>query len=46
MDIMERKLTERENEKILDNIQEEKDRLQALINSMNDEVWFVDTQKS
>jgi PAS domain S-box-containing protein len=43
-DITERKQAE-ETQRLLADVQEEKERLSALINSMQDEVWFADTQK-
>ncbi len=43
-DITERKQAE-ETQRLLAAVQEEKDRLSALVNSMQDEVWFADTQK-
>jgi PAS domain S-box-containing protein len=36
---------EEENRKLLAAVQEEKDRLLALLNSMQDEVWFADAEK-
>jgi hypothetical protein len=45
IDITERKQMEEENQRLLDAVQQEKDRLSALINSITDEVWFVDTEK-
>jgi len=44
-DITERKRMEEETRKLLDSVQQEKDRLSALVNSITDEVWFADTQK-
>ena len=44
-DITERKKAEEERERLLEAIQQEKDRLSALINSITDEVWFADIQK-
>ena len=44
-DITERKRLEEDARKLLATVQAEKDRLSALINSMNDEVWFADTDK-
>jgi PAS domain S-box-containing protein len=43
--ITERKRAEEETQRLLAAVQEEKDRLSALINSIQDEVWFADTQK-
>ena len=45
-DITERKRSEEERERLLDHIQQEKDRLSALVNSITDEVWFADTLKN
>ncbi|MBP1714839.1 MAG: sensory transduction histidine kinase, partial [Deltaproteobacteria bacterium] len=45
MDITERKRDEEERKKYQNLIQEERDRLAALVNSITDEVWFADTQK-
>ena len=44
-DITERKQAEGETRRLLNGIQQEKDKLTALVNSINDEVWFADTQK-
>ncbi|MDQ5988654.1 MAG: Adaptive-response sensory-kinase SasA [Syntrophus sp. SKADARSKE-3] len=44
-DITEQKQVKEEKERILSNIQEEKDRLQALINGISDEIWFANTRK-
>jgi PAS domain S-box-containing protein len=44
-DITRRKRAEEETQKLLTAIQEEKERLSALVNSVNDEVWFADTEK-
>ncbi len=44
-DITERKNAQEERKRLLDHIQQERDRLSALINSITDEVWFADTQK-
>ena len=44
-DITERKRVEKERERLLDVIQQERDKLSALINSITDEIWFADTQK-
>ncbi|HME42250.1 MAG TPA: PAS domain S-box protein [Syntrophorhabdales bacterium] len=43
-DITERKQAE-ETQRLLAAVQEEKDRISALVNSIQDEVWFADTQK-
>ena len=43
-DLTERRQTE-ETQRLLSAIQEEKERLSALLNSMTDEVWFTNTQK-
>lgn len=43
-DLTERRRTE-ETQRLLSAIQEEKERLSALLNSMTDEVWFTNTQK-
>jgi PAS domain S-box-containing protein len=43
-DLTDRKQTE-ETQRLLIAIQEEKERLSALVNSMTDEVWFADTRK-
>ncbi|MDD1718238.1 MAG: PAS domain S-box protein [Methanoregulaceae archaeon] len=45
-DITEHKEAEKERERLLIVVREEKDRLSALINSIQDEVWFADTQKN
>jgi PAS domain S-box-containing protein len=44
-DITERKRAEEERERLLRAIREEKNRLSALINSIQDEVWFADAEK-
>ncbi|MEI6152992.1 MAG: PAS domain S-box protein, partial [Deltaproteobacteria bacterium] len=44
-DITEHKQAEEKVLALLTSVQEEKNRLSALINSMTDEVWFADTQK-
>ncbi len=44
-DITERKRAEEESRRLLISVQEEKDRLSALINSIQDEVWFADAEK-
>jgi PAS domain S-box-containing protein len=45
-DITERKRAEEERKSLLNTVREEKDRLSALINSMQDEVWYADTEKN
>jgi PAS domain S-box-containing protein len=45
-DITKRKQAEEEREQLLGAIQQEKEWLAALINSITDEVWFADTQKN
>ena len=45
-DITDRKRQEEETGILLTAVQEEKDRLSALINSIGDEVWFADTDKT
>jgi PAS domain S-box-containing protein len=40
--ITERKQAEAEKKKLLETVKEERDRLSALINSIDDEVWFID----
>ncbi len=44
-EIVQRKRVEQEIQTLLAVVQEEKDRLSSLVNSINDEVWFADTQK-
>jgi PAS domain S-box-containing protein len=44
-DITERKQAEARIKRLLDTVQQERDRLSALINSIHDEVWFADTEK-
>ena len=44
-EIAERKRLEQETRKLLSAVQEEKERLSALVNSIQDEVWFADTSK-
>ena len=44
-DITERKRMEEETRRLLSEVQEEKERLSAVINSIQDEVWFADTGK-
>jgi len=43
-DITERKKAEEEKRKFAEDIQRERDRLSALVNSIQDEVWFADTE--
>ena len=43
MDITERKRAEVETRRLSDIVQQEKDRLSSLVNSISDEVWFADT---
>jgi PAS domain S-box-containing protein len=42
--ITEHKQAEAEKKKLLDTVKEERDRLSALINSIDDEVWFIDAK--
>jgi PAS domain S-box-containing protein len=44
-DIAERKQAEEQTRGLIAAVQEEKDRLSALVNSIQDEVWFADTRK-
>jgi len=44
-DITDRKEIEAENRQLLEEVQREKDRLSALIDSIAEEVWFADTEK-
>ncbi|MDR3554927.1 MAG: PAS domain S-box protein [Syntrophobacteraceae bacterium] len=44
-DITERKLAEEQARELFATVQEERDRLSALINSMDDEIWFADSKK-
>jgi PAS domain S-box-containing protein len=44
-DISEQKQIKEERKLILNDVQKEKDRLQALINGISDEIWFADAQK-
>ena len=46
LDITEQKQAEQERERLLSDIQQEKDKLSALIGSITDEVWFVDSQEN
>ncbi len=43
--ITEQKEAEQKTWELLAAVQQERDRLSALINSMTDEVWFADTKK-
>jgi two-component system, chemotaxis family, sensor kinase Cph1 len=44
-DITERKRAEEQKQLLLEAVQEERDKLSALINSISDEVWFADKNK-
>ena len=44
-DITERKKSEEETQRLLGAVQQERDRLSSLLNSINDEVWFADIEK-
>jgi PAS domain S-box-containing protein len=44
--ITDRKKTEERIQKLMASVQEERDRLSTLVNSIPDEVWFADTQKN
>jgi PAS domain S-box-containing protein len=44
-EIAERVRAEEESKRLQQEIQEERDRLSVLVNSITDEVWFTDTQK-
>lgn len=44
-DITERKQAEEKARQLLASVTEEKERLKALINSVEDEIWFADTEK-
>lgn len=44
IDISQRKQAEAERERLLTEIEQERDRLRALLESMTDEVWFCDLQ--
>ena len=44
-DITERKRLEEETKRLLGAVQQERDRLSSLLNSITDEVWFADTEK-
>jgi PAS domain S-box-containing protein len=43
-DITKRKAAEAERERLLEEVQAERDRMAALLDSMRDEVWFADAQ--
>ena len=45
-EVIERQRMEAEAQRLLAAVQEEKDRLSALVNSIQDEVWFTDTNKN
>jgi PAS domain S-box-containing protein len=45
VDITARKQAEEEKRNLLAAAQEERDRLSAVVNSINDEIWFADTEK-
>jgi len=45
-DITVRKQAENQQQRLTDEIQRERDRLSALINSMTDEIWFADADKT
>jgi len=45
LDITERKKLEIETQHLLGTVKQERDRLQSLLNSMSDEVWFADLEK-
>ncbi|MGC1402404.1 MAG: PAS domain S-box protein [Thermodesulfobacteriota bacterium] len=44
-DITERKRAEEKTQKLIAAVQQERDRLSALVNSITDEVWFADIKK-
>jgi two-component system, chemotaxis family, CheB/CheR fusion protein len=44
-DVTERMHNEQEMQRLLGTVQEEKDRLSALVDSISDEVWFADPEK-
>ncbi|MHB9030950.1 MAG: PAS domain-containing protein, partial [Candidatus Latescibacterota bacterium] len=44
-DITKRKRAEEENQRLLATVQEERDRLSALLNSISDEIWYADAEK-
>jgi PAS domain S-box-containing protein len=46
MDITERKQAEKEHERLLDIIQQDKNRLVSLIDNIVDEIWFADSQEN
>jgi PAS domain S-box-containing protein len=45
VDITERKIADDETRRLLAAVQQERDRLSALVNSIQDEVWFADSDK-
>ena len=45
VDITQRKKLEVETQRLLGTVKQERDRIQSLLNSMNDEVWFADLNK-
>ena len=45
VDVTERKRVEEKTQELLAAVQQERDRLSALVNSITDEVWFADTKK-
>ncbi len=45
IDVTARKHAEEENRRLLAAVQEERDRLSALLSSIRDEIWFIDTEK-
>jgi PAS domain S-box-containing protein len=44
--ITEHKKTDQENQRILDSLHQENNKLYSIINSINKEVWFTDTEKN
>ena len=45
LDITDRKQAEEQNHALIASVQEEKEKLLALVNSIADEVWFLDTEQ-
>ncbi len=45
VDVTERKNLENETQRLLGSVKQERDRIQSLLNSMGDEVWFADLEK-